>query len=82
MSRAMTVALGSNNIIHFVDDTFPKPPLEDLNFLSWDRCNKLVLSWINHSLNSCINCKECVLWMEFSSEVWKNQMEFVRLLAM
>lgn len=69
-SRAMMVASSSKNKEQFIDDSLPKPAVNDPHYKLWCRCNKLVFSWIIHSLDPAI--KKCVLWMETANEVWKD----------
>ncbi|XP_019462903.1 PREDICTED: uncharacterized protein LOC109361821 [Lupinus angustifolius] len=50
-----------------------KPNPNDPNFGTWDRCNTLVMSWINHSLDHDI--VQSVLWLENAYDIWKNLKE-------
>lgn len=69
-SRAMIVALSTKNKEQFVDGTLPKPSVDDPNYKIWCRCNKLVFSWLRHSLQPEI--KQTILWMENAHEVLKD----------
>nr|KYP40051.1 hypothetical protein KK1_038633 [Cajanus cajan] len=66
----MTMALKSKNKLQLVDGSLPKPEVEDPSFWAWDRCNTMVLSWINNSLNASI--VQSIIWMETAYEVWND----------
>jgi hypothetical protein len=54
-SRAMCVALKIKNKLQFVNGGLPKPYAADPNFEAWDRCNLLVIAWINQTLSPSIS---------------------------
>jgi hypothetical protein len=69
-SRSMTVALRSKNKIQFINGSLPRPNDEDRDSLAWDRCNTMLMSWLNNSVEPEI--AQSVLWMENASEIWKE----------
>ncbi|KAJ8748501.1 hypothetical protein K2173_003399 [Erythroxylum novogranatense] len=66
--RAMRMALLSKNKLQFVDGTIPAPPIIDPLFHAWERCNNMVISWLNHSITPSIF--NSVLWLDKASEIW------------
>lgn len=46
------------------------PENGDPQYALWDRCNTLVLSWINHTLHPSI--AQSVLRIKTAEEVWKD----------
>jgi hypothetical protein len=69
-SRSMTVALRSKNKIQFINGSLPRPNDEDRDSLAWDRCNTMLMSWLNNSVE--LEIAQSVLWMENASEIWKE----------
>ncbi|XP_019423021.1 PREDICTED: uncharacterized protein LOC109332492 [Lupinus angustifolius] len=72
-SMEMMMALKYKNKLQFIDGTLPKPRNDDPSFGSWDRCNTLVLSWINHSIERSV--LQSILWMDTTFEVWEDLKE-------
>ncbi|RDX63718.1 hypothetical protein CR513_57818, partial [Mucuna pruriens] len=68
--RAMKMSLKLKNKLQFVDGTLSKPTSDDPNYMAWNRCNTLVLSWIINSLDPTI--AQSVLWTESALEVWND----------
>jgi hypothetical protein len=66
----MSVALKIKNKLQFVDGVFPKPAVDDSTFEGWDRCNSLVIAWINQMLHPSI-C-ESVIWLDIAKDIWDN----------
>ncbi|KAK8300482.1 hypothetical protein V6Z11_D05G387800 [Gossypium hirsutum] len=60
-SRAMRLALLSKNKLQFVDGSITVPYDTDSLYPAWERCNTMVISWLNHSISSFI----------FSSDVYR-----------
>ncbi|KAJ8766964.1 hypothetical protein K2173_012439 [Erythroxylum novogranatense] len=60
-SRAMRLALLSKNKLQFVDSTILAPTLLDPMYPAWERCNTMVISWLNHSVSPSI----------FSSDIYR-----------
>ncbi|MDV3201128.1 MAG: hypothetical protein Q8877_02910 [Sweet potato little leaf phytoplasma] len=72
-SRAMSMTLKSKNKLRFIDGSLPKPRITDEMFEAWDRCNTLVVSWLNNSLDPGI--AQSNLWMESAVEIWQDLKE-------
>lgn len=49
--RSMRLALMSKNKIVFVDGMIMIPSKSDALFNQWNRCNSIVLAWIQHSVS-------------------------------
>ncbi|KAA8535056.1 hypothetical protein F0562_030059 [Nyssa sinensis] len=70
-SRAMRRALRAKNKLGFITNDIPRPqnpddPLLDL----WDRCNNIVVSWIQNSISSSI--KLSVAFVDDAHEIWTD----------
>ncbi|XP_019427198.1 PREDICTED: uncharacterized protein LOC109335519 [Lupinus angustifolius] len=72
-ARAMTMALDTKNKVEFINGSLPKPPLHDPLSSLWSRCNNLVISWLNKSIDPSI--LPSILWMETAFEIWKDLRE-------
>ncbi|XP_050897649.1 uncharacterized protein LOC127104508 [Lathyrus oleraceus] len=68
--RSMTKALRSKNKLHFIHGALPRPPDEDRDSIAWARCNKVIMSWLNNSIEYEIS--QSVLWMERAPGIWKE----------
>ena len=67
----MTTALSAKNKLGFVNGTILKPNDEsDPIFSDWQRCNDLVLSWINNCLSRQIHAT--VLYIYTAKGVWDD----------
>lgn len=69
-SRAMFMALKAKNKEVFIDGSLEKPARNNPNFVAWDKCNTLVMSWITRSMDRSI--VRCVLWMNTALDIWKD----------
>ena len=69
-ARSMNIALISKNKEKFIDGTLPKPPVSDVLYAPWIRCNTMVLAWIHRSISDSI--ARSILWIENAVDVWKN----------
>ncbi|XP_058753745.1 uncharacterized protein LOC131626926 [Vicia villosa] len=69
-SRSMTMALRSKKKLHFINGVLPRPMDEDVNYLAWDRCNTMIMSWLHNSVESEI--AQSILWMETAEEIWNE----------
>src|SRR3989442_2219623 len=61
-SRSMLMALATKNKVGFIDGTISAPPEEDPLFDTWKRCNMIVLTWIQNSVESSI--ANSILWLD------------------
>ncbi|XP_061352794.1 uncharacterized protein LOC133297644 [Gastrolobium bilobum] len=64
--RSMRMALLSKNKLGFVNGTIKKPGDGSPLFGSWERCNTMIISWLNRSI------AQSVLWMEKADDIWNN----------
>lgn len=48
--RGIMIALSCKNKLSFIDGSLPKPSPTDSAYVSWERCNAMVTSYILHSL--------------------------------
>ncbi|XP_061341353.1 uncharacterized protein LOC133287708 [Gastrolobium bilobum] len=71
-ATSMTMALLSKNKIGFINGTLPPPPPPELDpsFHAWQRCNMIVLSWIQRSISSSI--AKSILWIDRASDAWAD----------
>ncbi|XP_019429948.1 PREDICTED: uncharacterized protein LOC109337423 [Lupinus angustifolius] len=72
-ARVVTMALETKNKVQFIDGTLPRPPNHDPLFPCWNRCNNLVVSWLNHSIHQTI--LPSILWMKNALEIWNDLKE-------
>ncbi|XP_050231811.1 uncharacterized protein LOC126680689 [Mercurialis annua] len=66
----MRMCLLSKNKLKFVDGSIPIPSKDDAIFSIWERCNTMVLSWIQRSLSPSI--AQSIMWIDSALEVWKD----------
>jgi hypothetical protein len=69
-SQTILLILGMKNKVCFVDGSLPRPAVIGPSQIAWDRCNKLVLSWIIQSFDATII--QSVQWMQNAFEVWMD----------
>ncbi|XP_073042328.1 uncharacterized protein [Primulina eburnea] len=69
-NRAMFMALTAKNKLGFVDGSFSRPPIDDLLYGSWLRCNSMVISWILNSVNREI--ADSLLYLSAAHEIWSD----------
>lgn len=72
-SRAISMALTAKNKLGFVDSTIVQPPLNDLLYGSWLRCNSMVISWILNSVAKDI--ADSLMYLSTAREVWLDLRE-------
>ncbi|XP_031266936.1 uncharacterized protein LOC116125342 [Pistacia vera] len=70
-SRAISRAFRAKNKLAFINGTLPKPTdLSDPLFEAWERCNDLVVSWLQNSVSPSVKSSLAlvddsrVLWLE------------------
>lgn len=64
------MSLRSKNKLHFINGALLRPPDEDRDSIAWDRCNTMIMPWLNNSVESEIS--QSILWMETTSGIWKE----------
>ncbi|KAF9667412.1 hypothetical protein SADUNF_Sadunf15G0020300 [Salix dunnii] len=68
-SRAISRALRAKNKLAFVNGTLPKPTdISDPLFEAWERCNDLVVSWLQNSISPSV--KSSLVLVEDSRVLW------------
>ena len=72
-SRNMKRALLSKNKLKFVDGSIDMPEHHDPLFEAWERCNVMVLSWINRTLSTQIF--ESVVYIDIEKNLWDDLKE-------
>lgn len=63
-SISMTTTLRSKSKLDFINGALSRPPDEDRDFLAWDRCNTMIMLWLNNSVEHVIS--QSILWMEIA----------------
>ncbi|KAF5442390.1 hypothetical protein F2P56_035053 [Juglans regia] len=70
-SRAMRRALRAKNKLGFITGTIPQPTdLADPLFELWERCNDMVVSWIQNSISPSI--KSSVVFVDDARDIWSD----------
>ncbi|KAA8520322.1 hypothetical protein F0562_014578 [Nyssa sinensis] len=70
-SRAMRRALRAKNKLRFITNDIPRPQNPDDPLLNlWDRCNDMVVSWIQTSISPSI--KSSVAFVDDAHEIWTH----------
>lgn len=64
----MSMALTAKNKLGFVDRTILQPPIDDLLYGAWLRCNNMVISWILNSVSREI--ADSLMYIPTASEMW------------
>ena len=72
-SHWMSIALSAKNNTGFIDGSLKKPPSTNEKYLSWKRCNDMVLSWLLNSMEP--DLANSVIYVEFAAEVWVDLKE-------
>ena len=66
--REMMVALETKNKEGFINGSLLCPPITDSLHDAWRRCNRMVMSWLIHSMSASI--KQSVMWMDTARDIW------------
>ncbi|XP_072064249.1 uncharacterized protein [Arachis hypogaea] len=69
-SHAMIRALISKNKLKFIDGTIRKPENNNVESEAWERCNNLIVSWINLSLSPGI--RDSIIWNNVAVDLWEE----------
>jgi gag-polypeptide of LTR copia-type len=72
-SRAMIISLSSKNKLGFIDGTVARPVKNSADFVAWERCNTMVLSWIWNSVSKELTSS--VIYLDTAKEVWEDLKE-------
>lgn len=73
-ARTMRRALNIKNKLGFVNGTITKPTnTSDPLFAPWERCNDMVISWIQHSVSS--EHRSSIAHAETAASVWNDLRE-------
>ncbi|KAJ8774308.1 hypothetical protein K2173_011111 [Erythroxylum novogranatense] len=70
------MALLSKNKHKFIDGSdgsIVAPAATDPMYSHWERCNNLVISWLQQSISSSITSS--ILWIDFAYEIWNDLRE-------
>ncbi|KAF5477771.1 hypothetical protein F2P56_004385 [Juglans regia] len=70
-SRAMCRALRAKNKLGFINGSLlkPKDPADPL-LDAWERCNDLVVSWIQNSISQ--NLKSSIALVDYAKQIWEE----------
>lgn len=66
----MMLTLSAKNKFGFVNGTIAKPDVSSLDYVAWERCNNLVISWLLFNLDE--NIARSVLFLSTVSAIWKD----------
>ncbi|XP_019415953.1 PREDICTED: uncharacterized protein LOC109327316 [Lupinus angustifolius] len=72
-SRAMKLVLQSKNKLNIIDHNITQPPFSSPLYAQWLRCNTMILSWIQHSVEESI--VKSILWINSAAETWQDLYE-------
>ncbi|CAL2246417.1 unnamed protein product [Prunus armeniaca] len=70
--RSMVIALTAKNKIGFVDGSIERPSStkKSDDYTLWDRCDKMVLSWLLNSVDS--DLADSVVYAATAREIWQD----------
>jgi len=66
-TRSFVTTLNAKNKLEFILDSRPCSPKDDPTFVTWSRCNNMVVSWLVHSVFVLI--RQSVIWMHVAFDV-------------
>jgi hypothetical protein len=69
-SRAIRRAIRAKNKLGFLTGTLSKPEPSSTSFDSWERCNDMVVSWIQNAMSPSL--RSSVAFIDEASEVWSE----------
>jgi len=72
-SRVMKRALLSKNKFKFVSGEIPEPTRKSKQYEAWERCNVIVISWINRSLITQI--AQSANYIDNTRDLWEDMKE-------
>lgn len=68
--RSMIVSLSAKNKLRIVDGSLEIPEIGTVEYVAWERCNNLVISWLLANLDHSV--KKSVLFLETAREIWQD----------
>ena len=68
--KSMEIALIAKNKLGFVLGTCSQPGLTSPLFSQWDRCDKMVISWLLHAVEKSIS--DSILFSNSSKQIWTD----------
>ena len=69
-SRAIHNALGAKNKVGFIDGSIEEPEVMDPMFWPWTRCNIMVLSWLQQSVEPGI--RKTIMGLKNAQDAWES----------
>jgi len=72
-SRAMCMSLSAKNKTGFIDGTITAPSPLNENYVSWKRCNDMVILWIVNSVHPDIS--NSIMYTEPAAAIWNDLKE-------
>ncbi|KAL0416774.1 UNVERIFIED_CONTAM: hypothetical protein Slati_3509300 [Sesamum latifolium] len=72
-ARSMRRALRAKNKLGFIDGTITKPDVTNSLFVVWERCNDMIVSWIQNSISPQLKTR--VIFVDDASEIWQELQE-------
>jgi len=68
--KSMEIALTAKNKLGFVLGTCTAPTVNTPMFAQWDRCDKMVISWLLHNVEKTIS--DSILFSSSSRQIWTD----------
>lgn len=65
--------LFAKNKMGFVDETIPKPEKTSEDYMSWMRCDAMIIGWLTTAMDK--NIRSSVRYANTSTEIWKDLKE-------
>ncbi|XP_061349565.1 uncharacterized protein LOC133294823 [Gastrolobium bilobum] len=72
-ARGMKMALISKNKLGFIDGSIPPPNPDKPTFAAWQRCDTMVMAWIQKSISTSI--VKSIIWIELARDTWLDLQE-------
>ncbi|XP_061342601.1 uncharacterized protein LOC133288799 [Gastrolobium bilobum] len=72
-ARGMKMALISKNKLGFIDGSIPAPDPDEPTFSAWQRCDTMVMAWIQRSISASI--VKSIIWIEHARDTWLDLQE-------
>ncbi|KAL8159130.1 hypothetical protein V2J09_000667 [Rumex salicifolius] len=68
--RSVEVSLNAKNKLSFVNGTYRKPTADPSKIARWDRCNSMVIAWLQHLVEKDIS--ETLLYFDTAAQIWEK----------